>query len=213
MSTPVDELLRPGPDVPWQPSSSSSRARAAALCARAFHDDPLQRALLPDARRRGAALQALFAYRLACLPDHVVHLDDGDLAPAAVMVAARSTDPEPLFVPQALPQLARLLMTVPPSTLRRLARSHDVAVSLRQALGPHVLLDVIAVDDAARGRGHAGRLIRALRGRAAAVGLPVVLETQQPDNVALYQHLGFAVIAEQRLPDPDVLHVVMRASG
>jgi GNAT superfamily N-acetyltransferase len=210
-SSALRQLLRAGPDVPWRSSTSSSRAIAAGWCGRAFAGDPLQVALFPDETRRPAALAALFACRFATLPDHVVVEDDGAGAPVAVMVAALSTEPEPLFRLAALPQLARLLTTVAPSTLRRLARLHEVTVGLRAALPPHVLLDVIAVDDVARGRGHAGRFIRALRERAGALGLLVVLETQQPENVPLYRHLGFTVIAERRLPDPDVVHVVMRA--
>jgi ribosomal protein S18 acetylase RimI-like enzyme len=203
-------LLDPDPGS-FCGTTATTRARAARLCARAFRDDPLMSALLPDASRRQAALAALFGYRFASLPDRVVVLDEPDLAPAAVMVAALSTDAEPLFSLRALPQLVRLLTTVHPTTLRRLARVHDVAIGVRAALGPHVLLDVIAVDAAARGRGLAGRLIRELRRRAAAFGLPVVLETSQPANVDLYRHLGFQVVAAQRLPDLAVDHVVMRA--
>lgn len=66
---------------------------------------------------------------------------------------------------------------------------------------PHWLLDQLAVEPAAQGRGIAGALIRHAIAAAAADGLPLVLETAREANLGLYGHHGFAVVDEADAPD------------
>ena len=58
---------------------------------------------------------------------------------------------------------------------------------------PCWFLDILAVREAARGRGLASALVRHGLQRAHAAGLPAFLETGDPANVPLYEHLGFHV--------------------
>lgn len=65
----------------------------------------------------------------------------------------------------------------------------------------HWLLDQLAVEPAAQGRGIASALIRYAIGRAEADGLPLVLETGVKRNLGLYERHGFRVFAEGDAPE------------
>jgi GNAT superfamily N-acetyltransferase len=56
---------------------------------------------------------------------------------------------------------------------------------------PCWFLDILAVRAAARGRGIASSLVRHGLELAHAAGLPAFLETGNPANVGMYEHLGF----------------------
>jgi len=66
---------------------------------------------------------------------------------------------------------------------------------------PHWLLDQVAVEPAAQGRGIGGAMLRFAIACAERDGLPLVLETGVPANVPLYERFGFRVIREADAPD------------
>jgi uncharacterized protein YhfF/GNAT superfamily N-acetyltransferase len=65
---------------------------------------------------------------------------------------------------------------------------------------PHWLLDQLAVEPDAQGRGIGGAMIQYAIDRAAADGRPLLLETAVPSNLALYRRHGFEVFAEGDAP-------------
>jgi uncharacterized protein YhfF/ribosomal protein S18 acetylase RimI-like enzyme len=65
---------------------------------------------------------------------------------------------------------------------------------------PHWLLDQLAVEPAAQGRGIGGALLRHAIARAEADGLPLFLETGMERNLALYRRSGFELAAEGDAP-------------
>jgi len=73
-------------------------------------------------------------------------------------------------------------------------------------LGDHVpdepcwFLDIVAVDARARGRGVGRRLIRNTLIPAHTEGLPVFLETANPANLPIYEHLGFRLVERADAP-------------
>ena len=66
---------------------------------------------------------------------------------------------------------------------------------------PHWLLDQLAVEPAAQGRGIGGAMLRFAIDRAQGDGLPLILETGVPANVPLYERFGFRVTLEADAPD------------
>jgi GNAT superfamily N-acetyltransferase len=66
---------------------------------------------------------------------------------------------------------------------------------------PHWLLDQLAVEPVAQGRGIGGAMLRFAIGRAEADGRPLVLETAVPGNVTLYERFGFGVFLAADAPD------------
>ena len=66
---------------------------------------------------------------------------------------------------------------------------------------PHWLLDQVAVEPAAQGRGIGGAMLRFAIERAERHGLPLCLETGVPGNVPLYERFGFRVTRGADGPD------------
>ncbi|MGW0548704.1 GNAT family N-acetyltransferase [Streptomyces altiplanensis] len=65
---------------------------------------------------------------------------------------------------------------------------------------PHWYLAVIGADPAGQGRGHGAALLRSGLAKADAAGLPACLESSKPSNLPFYEHFGFTVQEELRLP-------------
>ena len=65
---------------------------------------------------------------------------------------------------------------------------------------PHWYLAVLGADPAAQGQGHGAALLRSGLAQADAAGLPVCLESSKPTNLPFYEHFGFTVREEVRLP-------------
>lgn len=66
--------------------------------------------------------------------------------------------------------------------------------------GRHWLLDQLAVEPAAQGRGIGGTMLRFAIERARADGLPLYLETGMASNVAWYERFGFRVALQGDAP-------------
>ena len=66
---------------------------------------------------------------------------------------------------------------------------------------PLWFLDSVGVAPQARGRGIGGALIRSGLERARADGVDAFLETGNPRNVPIYEHLGFRVVEAADAPD------------
>jgi GNAT superfamily N-acetyltransferase len=68
------------------------------------------------------------------------------------------------------------------------------------------LLWILAVDPEHQKQGYASRLLRPMLGRLDREGRPCHLDTQNPDNLPLYAHYGFEVVAEGHIPGTDIPH-------
>jgi GNAT superfamily N-acetyltransferase len=75
---------------------------------------------------------------------------------------------------------------------------------------PHWLLDQIAVEPAAQGRGIGGMMLRHAIGCAERDGLPLLLETGVSANVSLYERFGFRLMLAADAPDGGPLIWFMR---
>jgi len=163
-----------------------------AVATRAFDADPFYRWLWPE--RRTERVRRLM--RLALRRCRVRREAAGFVAwhaPDVADVRAGLAD----VVPAS--GLALRIM-IDPCGWRRLARGVGVLRELARARPrePHVHLELLAVDAAARGQGVGKRLLGDLLAHADGRGWPVVLETTNPDNLALYRRFGFEVTHEAR---------------
>jgi GNAT superfamily N-acetyltransferase len=169
---------------------------AATVLALAFADDPLWVAIAPEAPARARLLGRL--YRLVLAPA----VDAGRVIAIGRPVAGVAVWHLPGDArsgPRGLLDAAIAAASLLPSalSLARALRVQRTFAVMRQvhATGRIARLEHVGVLPAARGRGVASALIRPLLCRAEANGLPAWTETVTPGNVALYEHMGFKVVA------------------
>ncbi|MFF7850868.1 GNAT family N-acetyltransferase [Streptomyces sp. NPDC007910] len=161
--------------------------------ASAFGDDPMMRWFFPDDATREAGLGRYFTTLFT--RQYGLHgVCERTDAAAAFWVSPEGAE-------KAVPDAG---------TIRELQEIlGDRAGAFRDAVTaaaghgpaePHWYLAVIGADPAARGRGHGSALLRSGLAKADAAGLPVYLESSKPDNLPVYEHFGFVVRDEFRLP-------------
>jgi len=174
---------------------------AAAALARAFHDDPLQSYVFPDAKERAAKSPAHFSPLLA------YGLRFGKVF---------TTAPEPLGASVWLPPdgwkvtperaaevgLDRLSEQIGESASERFhsVLGYGDTFHAQDVPTPHWYTMLLGVAPEGQGRGLGRALLEPILTQATADGLPCYLETTQPANVSFYKHLGFRVVREMVEP-------------
>lgn len=170
----------------------SCRTALVATLARAFAEDPAMCWIMPDRTQRTARLPRLFAvlvdeefqagWALASPGCEAVTLwRGGEAVHAGVWDMIRGLPPYLKALGRHLPRALAVGNAIDAHHPRGLAYDY---------------LHFAGVDPDWQGRGWGGAAIRAGLDRAAARGRGVYLETATPENVGLYQRLGFAVTAE-----------------
>lgn len=189
---PASDLVRIG---------EGQRARVAEMLARAFQDDPLTAAALPDVALRARSLPRLIrlnvryavrygeAYATPGMEGAALWLPPGRTRVSTVGMLRVGALAAPLRVSWA--------------TLRRLAALEAQTDRLHRhhAPMPHWYLSQIGVEPALWGRGFAGKLLAPMLARMDAERMPCYLETARERNVTLYQRFGFTAVAECALGD------------
>jgi ribosomal protein S18 acetylase RimI-like enzyme len=96
-------------------------------------------------------------------------------------------------------------------TMKRLLAFSDQvdAYHKKHAPAPHCYLFFIGVDPRFQGKGYGGKLLRPLLDRMDKKNLSCYLNTQNEKNIGLYEHFGFSVMEQVRLPGTDILHTGM----
>ncbi|MEV8585805.1 GNAT family N-acetyltransferase [Streptomyces sp. NPDC051180] len=160
---------------------------------RAFDDDPMMRWFFPDEPSRATALERYFTTLFT--RQYVLHgVCERTDAAAAFWVTPEA---QAKAVPDA-------------ETIRRLTeilgdRAGLFAEAVRTASAhtpqePHWSLALIGADPAAQGLGQGSALLRSGLAKADATGMPAYLESSKESNLPVYEHFGFAVREELRLP-------------
>jgi ribosomal protein S18 acetylase RimI-like enzyme len=171
---------------------------AAAVLARAFHDDPAWVWMLPDERRRTALLPWLFRVGFEVADADVWTTADGVRGCARWLPPGRAA----MRVAPTLRALLTTPLRLRDATVRFLAYGRAVeSLRHRVAPGPHWYLAGIGVDPAEQRRGVGGALLRPGLDAAERDGLPVVLLTNTERNLSFYGRHGFVVVAEGETPE------------
>jgi len=185
---------------------------AAALLARAFHDDPMMAWVVPDPAQRPRLLARFFAasLRYAALFGRL------DVAPGRDGAAAWLPPGDFRMTPLRMLRSGHLLLPfwVGSGVWRRLARLNRYALMLhaRIVAGPHWYLYSIGVEPSRQRQGVGAGLMRFALERADADHLPCYLETSCESNLPLYEGLGFKVAVRGRIPpDGPPLWAMLRA--
>lgn len=176
--------------------ASASRvdsARAGAIIARAFHDDPVNLWLF-GARPMAPTFAALA--RHIYLRRGFGDVLAGDLGAALWLHDARD---------KAVPVLTtlRVALAIGASAgfgAMRRGLALDAAFTGAHPAEPHAFLFAIGVVPAAQGKGLGGVLMRAGLARIDAAGLPCYLESTKAANVPIYRHYGFETLPGFAVP-------------
>lgn len=175
---------------------AEARDAMIATLARAFADDPAMSWIMPDP-----------AARAACLPKLFTALVDEDLALGWALASPKAEAVTLWRGSGAVHASLWQQFTSLPRYTRALGRHLPRALLVSQTIENHhpraVSYDYLhyaGVDPAFQGRGWGGAVIRAGLERARGKGLPIYLETATPENVGLYQRLGFTVREEWTVP-------------
>ncbi|MEV6732646.1 MULTISPECIES: GNAT family N-acetyltransferase [unclassified Streptomyces] len=161
--------------------------------ARAFDDDPMMRWFFPDDATREAGLGRYFSTIFTRQYGRHGVCERTDAA-AAFWVPPGAQDKA---VPDAetIQELGEILGDRAP-----LFREAVAAAAGQGPQEPHWYLAVVGADPAAQGQGHGAALLRSGLAQADAAGLPTYLESSKPSNLPVYEHFGFTVLGEFRLP-------------
>jgi ribosomal protein S18 acetylase RimI-like enzyme len=170
-------------------------AEAAAVLARAFHNDPLQSYVFPDEEQRSALSPAHFEpfVRFGHLAAEVWTVGN-PIGGVAVWCPPAGGSIDDALLEQA--GFSRLPVLIGEEPWRRFNQMLQHVDPFRHAdvPGPHWYLMVIGVDPSRKGAGLGGALLKHGIENADADGVPCYLETCQPENVGFYRNHGFAML-------------------
>ncbi|GAP16119.1 acetyltransferases [Longilinea arvoryzae] len=181
---------------------------AAGVFARAFFDDPLFRHFFPEISERRAQIEALYRFRLRSQLSN--SFKTNALEGLAIWQAPHRHNSFPSIL-DLVPGL-RMVKQVGRAPLTRMVSYLRWAESLRAVTAhePYWYLDSLVVDPAFQGRGLARQLIDPVVRLARDAGQWIYLETHNRRNLDIYAHLGFTVVARQRLPGTYIDHFLLR---
>ncbi|PCG85958.1 GNAT family N-acetyltransferase [Streptomyces sp. WZ.A104] len=171
--------------------------------ARAFADDPMMGWFFPGAASRELDLVRYFTTIFT--RQYARHGVCERTASAAAFWVPPEGQPKAVPDADTVAELEEILGDRAP-----LFRDAVAAAAEHGPQEPHWYLAVVGADPAARGQGHGAALLRSGLAKADAAELPVYLESSKPDNLPFYEHFGFTVLGETRLPGDGPLLWVMR---
>jgi ribosomal protein S18 acetylase RimI-like enzyme len=183
---------------------------AATMLARAFFPDPKMTHLLPEVSTRTGRSRFLFEFELRY-----------GIIYGEVYATSLAYEGVCVWLPSEKSAINlwrafraggfRLRAQLGPEGLTRLLAFSDRLDELhaQHLSAPHTYLFFIGVDPDHQGMGYAGRLIRPMLERLDAKGMPCYLNTQNENNVGLYEHFGFRVVDRQVIPGSSIMHTAM----
>jgi GNAT superfamily N-acetyltransferase len=186
------------------PRNATHMRRATEAMVRAFADDPLWAAIIPDRAMRLAASDGIYGVnvRYAARYGEVYSTSD-NFEGAAVWLPPG--DPGMRTLPMLLiggPGLLRAMSRLDRASRRRMFATFDYTESKRKTLpAPYWYLSQLGVVPERQGQGYGSRLLAPMLARCDVDGVAAYLETETTDNVAFYEKRGFRVLTDEVLPD------------
>ena len=186
---------------------------AGEVFARAFQDDPLLIYFLPDTSQRKNVLPYIFELAIRYGVSYgEVYAISSSLEGVAVWLPAETANMSLWGMIRCgglslIPKIGR--------AMGKLQRFNEYADLMRRRHTPfrHWFLQTIGVDPVFQGKGYAGALLRAMLVRMDEEHLPCYLDTQNGENVSIYQHYGFKIIEQVVIPGTEISHWAMLREG
>lgn len=170
--------------------------RLSQVLARAFHDDPVFKWMIPDDSERGDRSARGFAFylRKVYLPHDECYTTDGVVG-GALWLPPGEWHLGPLAQLRLLPGMLSAMGGRMPQVLRAIT-----TIESNHPKKPHYYLPFVGVEPSAQGRGIGTALMKPILDRCDDEGLPAYLEATTPRNRACYLRQGFKVTEEIHFP-------------
>lgn len=182
-------------DVDIAPLDPSDHAEATAVVTRSFLDDPLT--CFMQRRRRPETIGLVFGSLVGDALRHgggwAARSGDRMVGVSIWLPPGASPVPTTRFL-RFWRNWLRLVAIHPSGFLRAVRAGH--ALDALHPSEPHWFLSILAVDAGLRGQGVGRRLVEPGLKTAHAAGVPVHLDTNRPENLPIYEKLGFEVTDE-----------------
>lgn len=172
------------------------------LC-EAFYDYPVMRWVLqappPEYPRRLERLVGFFVAARVLRDEPLLAVDGAEGVEAVAMLSYTDGPPSP---PELSGVRSRVWAELGPEARARY-EAFGAAFGPLIVPGPHVHLNMIGTRRTARGRGHSRTLLEWVHAHSASRpgSTGVSLTTEDPGNVPLYEHFGYAVRGRARISD------------
>ncbi|HSW57308.1 MAG TPA: GNAT family N-acetyltransferase [Dehalococcoidales bacterium] len=183
------------------------------MLSRAFWKYPLLTHFFPDESRRQAVAESVLAMPVyTCLHYGEVYVTSPGLEGAAAWTPSKN-------YPVSLWGLIR---TVPVKYIMGMsgaARMQSVDrllndIHRRLVPYPHYYLEILGVEPEHQKKGFSSKLMKPMLQRLDRQKMDCFLETQDPQDVAIYQHFGFEIMEKSEIPDtPLVSWAMLRKSN
>jgi GNAT superfamily N-acetyltransferase len=176
--------------------------------AQAFQTDPALSWILPDPGHRKRALRSLFhVLAPADMRAGIALHSPGDEAASLWRAPGQAYSGTFEFLRTVVPLVATFGVALP--------RGLKVqgSIDAHRPTGRFWYLHYVGVRPEHQGKGHGGRIIRAQTAVADGERLPCWLETATPENVPLYERLGFVTQIEWDVPGGPHFWGMMRPSS
>ena len=184
------------------PLDKKDAKRASAMCARAFFEEPFYKIVFPDETTRFKKLIIFFHFRIKY-----------GLAYGKVYTNSKNIENIAIWLPTEKPgmpfsQMLRCgvllsVLTMGISSLRRLMdiEKYLAAMHSKTITKFHWHLSPIAVDPSVQGQGKGSQLMKPMFEKFDTKKISCFLETQTPENVEIYEHLGFRKMQIKEIPE------------
>ncbi len=183
---------------------------AAEMLARAFHDDLIFVHFIPDASERKNKLPYLMQFLIRYSMSHgEVYATSHRLEGVATWLPSEKAERTlwRMVVNWGLSIYVKLGRKV--ISRRGIINDYMYSIHKHHAPFPHWYLELIGVEPELQGKGYAGILLKAMLARLDKENVPCFLETQNQNNVPIYQHFGFKVVEEAIIPGTEMRHWAM----
>lgn len=178
---------------------------AAEMLAKAFIDNPMFALFIPNTAERAKKWPYLFQFQIRYgMRYGEVHTTSSRLEGAAIWFPS---DKVKITIWRSI--RCGVLPMIPKvgwKLLRRMETIDNYARSIHRRHAPfkHWFLAILGVEPHLQGSGYASALLKPMISRIDHDNLPCYVETENMKNVSMYQHFGFKIVEEFKIPGYDL---------
>lgn len=183
------------------------------LLAKAFAEDPLFLYLFPNKNSFNYRKKLIrFLIKRNQLSDDLLLTDDQQHPGCVAIIDLPANLPRVSFLNKLRVKIAMAVLTfqLPFHALRSLTKYRELTSSTAPE-EPHYYVTMIGVDPASQGKGLGKSVLKKIHEIAASSSHPVALDTENEQNVAYYEHLGYELTAVRDLDGLPVYCMVRAA--